>query len=82
MKRVLTALAVLTVSPVVVAQVRASESALVAQTIDGTRFTVEYSRPRARSRDSLFGKIVTRPSSSRWKTAAPPGSRSGARTVN
>jgi hypothetical protein len=49
------------------AQVRASESALVAQTIDGNRFTVEYSRPRARNRDSLFGKIVT------WNEIWTPG---------
>jgi len=36
-------------------QVRASELATVAQTIDGTRIMVEYSRPRARGRDTLFG---------------------------
>jgi hypothetical protein len=40
------------------AQVRASEAASISQTIDGTRITVEYSRPRGRARDSLFGKVV------------------------
>jgi DUF2911 family protein len=49
------------------AQVRASEPALVAQTIDGTRLTLEYSRPRVRSRDSLFGKTVT------WGEVWTPG---------
>jgi hypothetical protein len=37
------------------AQIRASEPATVSQTIDGTRFTVAYSRPRVRGRDPLFG---------------------------
>lgn len=40
------------------AQVKASEPASVSQTIDGTRLALEYSRPRARGRDSLFGKVV------------------------
>jgi hypothetical protein len=54
-------------APPVRAQVRASEPALVAQTIDGTRITVEYSRPRARTRDSLFGRVVT------WGEVWTPG---------
>ena len=37
------------------AQIRASELATISQTIDGTKITVEYSRPRARGRDPLFG---------------------------
>src|SRR5687768_7375700 len=45
-------------APAASAQIRASEPALVAQTVDGTRLTVEYSRPRARTRDSLFGPGV------------------------
>jgi hypothetical protein len=49
------------------AQIRASEPALVAQTIDGTKLTVEYSRPRARTRDSLFGRVVT------WGEVWTPG---------
>lgn len=49
------------------AQIRASEAAMVAQTIDGTRLTVEYSRPRARTRDSLFGKVIT------WDEVWTPG---------
>lgn len=36
------------------AQVRASEHAVVAQTIDGTTLTVEYSRPRARARMQIW----------------------------
>jgi hypothetical protein len=33
----------------------ASELAIVSQVVDGTRITVEYSRPRARGRTHLFG---------------------------
>src|ERR1051325_1489912 len=40
------------------AEVRASEAASVSQTVDGTKLTIEYSRPRGRARDSLFGKVV------------------------
>ena len=37
------------------AQIRASELGSMSQVIDGTRITVEYSRPRARGRDPIFG---------------------------
>jgi hypothetical protein len=37
------------------AQIRASELASVSQVIDGTRFQIDYSRPRLRGRDSVFG---------------------------
>jgi hypothetical protein len=37
------------------AQIRASETGAVMQVVDGTRFTVQASRPRARGRDPLFG---------------------------
>ncbi len=37
------------------AQVRASELGTMSQVIDGTKITVEYSRPRARGRDPIFG---------------------------
>jgi hypothetical protein len=67
LRPVLTILTVLTVPTFLAAQVRASEPAMVAQTIDGTRLTVEYSRPRARNRDSLFGKIIT------WGEVWTPG---------
>lgn len=40
------------------AQLNASEPASVSQTVDGTRITVEYSRPRARGRTGLFGTQV------------------------
>jgi hypothetical protein len=39
------------------AQVRASEAALVQQTVDGTKISIEYSRPGARGR-KLFGGVV------------------------
>ena len=35
-----------------------SEHAVTAQTVAGTTITVEYYRPLARGRDSLFGKVV------------------------
>ena len=40
------------------AQVKASEAASITQTIDGTRMTIEYSRPKARGRKELFGGQV------------------------
>ena len=40
------------------AQVKASEAASVTQTIDGTKMTIEYSRPQARGRKDLFGGEV------------------------
>jgi hypothetical protein len=40
------------------AQVKASEPATISQTVDGTKFIIEYSRPRTRGRDTIFGKIV------------------------
>ncbi len=39
-------------------QVRASEAATVSQTVDGTTVSIAYSRPQARGRDSLFGRVV------------------------
>lgn len=41
----------------IAAQIRGSEDAVVAQTVDGTTITVEYSRPAARGR-MLFGDLV------------------------
>jgi DUF2911 family protein len=38
-----------------VAQIRASEVGTMSQIIDGTKLTIEYSRPRARGRERLFG---------------------------
>jgi hypothetical protein len=49
------------------AQVRASEAASISQTVDGTKLTVSYSRPRARNRDSLFGKVI------KWNEVWTPG---------
>ena len=61
-------LALLLVAPAFLhAQIRASEAAIVAQTIDGTKLTVEYSRPRIRGREPIFGKVVT------WDEVWTPG---------
>lgn len=48
------------------AQIQASEHAVVAQTIDGTTITLEYSRPVARGR-ALFGELVP------WGVVWTPG---------
>lgn len=54
------------------AQVRASEHAVVAQTIDGTTLTVEYSRPRARGRMKIWpGDTVAE--GAKPKTLLEPG---------
>lgn len=54
----LAAAAILTLGPTAShAQIRGSEAAVVAQTIDGTTVTIEYSRPAARGRP-LFGELV------------------------
>ncbi|CAN5399316.1 hypothetical protein BH09GEM1_BH09GEM1_28090 [soil metagenome] len=37
------------------AQIVASERGSLAQTIDGTKITIDYARPRGRNRDPLFG---------------------------
>ena len=50
------------------AQVRASEKAVVSQTIDGTTLTVEYSRPRSRGRDPIFGTKAVK-----WGETWTPG---------
>lgn len=39
------------------AQIRASELATFSQVIDGTKITMEYSRPRVRGRDQLWGRV-------------------------
>jgi hypothetical protein len=54
----LVALASLVPSGAAAGQIRASERARVMQTVDGTEITVDYARPRARGRDSLFGNVV------------------------
>jgi hypothetical protein len=54
----LAALAVLSLPSPGRAQLMASEPASVSQTVDGTRITVEYSRPRARGRRGLFGTRI------------------------
>lgn len=50
-----TVVAFASVAPQAHAQIRASELATMSQVIDGTRIVVQYSRPRARGRDTLFG---------------------------
>ena len=51
----------------VTAQIRASEIGTMSQIIDGTKITLEYSRPRARGRDPVFGNVV------RWNEVWTPG---------
>lgn len=50
------------------AQIRASELGTMTQMIDGTKITVEYSRPRSRGRDPLFGTKAVR-----WGETWTPG---------
>jgi hypothetical protein len=50
------------------AQIRASEIGTMSQIIDGTKITMEYSRPRARGRDPLFGGRVVK-----WNEVWTPG---------
>lgn len=45
-------------TPSLGAQVRLSERGTVSQVLDGATVTIDYSRPEARGRDSLFGKVV------------------------
>ena len=54
-------------APGVQAQIRASELGSVSQVIDGTRISIEYSRPRARGRQDLFGGEV------KWQEVWTPG---------
>ncbi len=49
------------------AQAKLSEAAVVAQTVDGTKITVEYSRPSLRGRTKLFGGEV------HWDEVWTPG---------
>jgi hypothetical protein len=51
------------------AQIRASEIGSMSQIIDGTKISMEYSRPRARGRDPLFGN----PRVVRWNEVWTPG---------
>jgi len=51
-------------------QRKASEHGTVSQKVDGTTITIEYDRPVARGRDSLFGKVV------RWERPWTPGANS------
>ena len=55
------------------AQIMASERAMVAQTVDGTRLTVDYSRPRARGRTNIYGGME------KWGITWTPGADGAAR---
>ena len=50
------------------AQIRASEIGTMSQTIDGTTIRIEYSRPRSRGRENLFGTKAVR-----WDETWTPG---------
>ena len=51
-----------------IAQVKASEISTMSQVIDGTTITMQYSRPRVRGRDPLFGTEVVH-----WGEVWTPG---------
>ncbi len=50
------------------AQIRASEIQSISQVVDGTKVTIEYSRPRLRGRDVVFGTRAVR-----WGEVWTPG---------
>ena len=50
------------------AQIRASEIQSISQIVDGTKVTIEYSRPRLRGRDVVFGTRAVR-----WGEIWTPG---------
>lgn len=52
------AMAAVLFAPAAQGQIRASERGGVFQVVDGTVITVDYSRPQARKRENLFGKVV------------------------
>ena len=52
------AMAAVLFAPAAQAQIRASERGGVFQVVDGTVITVDYSRPQARKRGNLFGRVV------------------------
>jgi hypothetical protein len=60
-------LLLLTAPATLPAQIRLSEQASVKQVINGTTITIEFYRPVARGRDSLFGKVV------HWNETWTPG---------
>jgi hypothetical protein len=64
----ITLIALLAMPVPIAAQIRASEAGMISQTIDGTKITVDYSRPRARGRESLFGTKYVR-----WGETWTPG---------
>ena len=64
----LVAAAFLSISLPADAQVRASEVSSMSQVIDGTKITMQYSRPRARGRDPLFGGMAVH-----WGEVWTPG---------
>jgi hypothetical protein len=50
--------AVLVIAPALSAQPRGSERGTMTQVVNGTRLTVDFSRPVARGRDNLFGGVL------------------------
>ena len=68
MIRPLSIVAALALPALVEGQIRASEIVSISQTIDGTVISVEYSRPRARGRDPIFGTKAVR-----WDEVWTPG---------
>jgi hypothetical protein len=68
MMRTATLLALVILPLPLSAQVRASEVGSMTQMIDGTKLSMEYSRPRLRGRDTLFSKYDMR-----WGDTWTPG---------
>jgi hypothetical protein len=58
-----------TLSTAAFAQIKASERGALIQTIDGTKITIGYARPRGRDRDPLFGN----PDVVQWNEVWTPG---------
>ncbi len=56
--RMLALVLIVTAPRIVAALIRASEKATVSQMADGTVFSVTFSRPQARGRTALFGKMI------------------------
>jgi hypothetical protein len=67
MRKLLLPAMLLVLPQTLAAQLKLSEKGSVTQIVNGTTITIEYHRPVARGRESLFGKVV------RWNETWTPG---------
>lgn len=67
MRKLLLPAMLLVLPQALAAQIKLSEKGSVTQIVNGTTITIEYHRPVARGRESLFGKVV------RWNETWTPG---------